>query len=64
MKRNFKIFIILIVALALLAGCQKETTSTEGPRENTSNAIEANADNQKMKKVKIPRRLLLRIKRI
>ena len=47
MKRNFKIFIILIVALALLAGCQKETTSTEGPRENTSNAIEANADNQK-----------------
>lgn len=47
MKRNFKIFIIMIVALALLAGCQKETTSAEGPRENASNAIEANTDNQK-----------------
>lgn len=47
MKRNFKIFIILIVALALLAGCQKGSTSAEGPRENASNAIEANADNQK-----------------
>lgn len=47
MKRNFKIFIIMILALALLAGCQKKTTSAEGPRENASNAIEANADNQK-----------------
>lgn len=47
MKRNFKIFIILIVALALLAGCQKGSTSAEGPRENASNAIEANADNKK-----------------
>lgn len=47
MKRNFKIFIILIVALALLAGCQKETTSAEGPRENASNASEAKADNKK-----------------
>lgn len=47
MKRNFKIFIILIVALALLAGCQKGETSAEGPRENASNAIEANADNKK-----------------
>lgn len=47
MKRNFKIFIIMIVALALLAGCQKGSTSAEGPRENASNAIEANADNQK-----------------
>lgn len=47
MKRNLKIFIIMIVALALLAGCQKGSTSAEGPRENASNAIEANADNQK-----------------
>lgn len=47
MKRNLKIFIILIVALALLAGCQKGETSAEGPRENASNAIEANADNKK-----------------
>lgn len=47
MKRNFKNFIILIVALALLAGCQKGTTSAEGPRENTSNTSEANADNKK-----------------
>ncbi|MFR7760009.1 MAG: hypothetical protein ACLU1X_03305 [Peptoniphilus grossensis] len=47
MKRNFKIFIIMIVALALLAGCQKETTSAEGPRENVSNTSEANADNKK-----------------
>lgn len=37
----------MIVALALLAGCQKGSTSAEGPRENASNAIEANADNQK-----------------
>lgn len=47
MKRNFKIFIILIVALALLAGCQKGSTSAEGPRENASKAIEAKADNKK-----------------
>ncbi|MEF3318431.1 hypothetical protein [Peptoniphilus grossensis] len=47
MKRNFKIFIIMIVALALLAGCQKGSTSAEGPRENASNTSEANADNQK-----------------
>lgn len=47
MKRNFKIFIILILALALLAGCQKKTTSAEGPRENTSNTSEAKADNKK-----------------
>lgn len=47
MKRNFKIFIIMIVALALLAGCQKETTSAEGPRENASKASEANAANKK-----------------
>lgn len=47
MKRNFKIFIIMILALALLAGCQKGETSAEGPRENASNAIEANADNKK-----------------
>lgn len=47
MKRNFKNFIIMIVALALLAGCQKETTSAEGPRENASNTSEANAANKK-----------------
>lgn len=47
MKRNFKIFIIMIVALALLAGCQKKTTSAEGPRENTSNTSEAKAANKK-----------------
>ena len=47
MKRNFKIFIILIVALALLAGCQKKTTSAEGSKENTSNTSEAKADNKK-----------------
>ena len=47
MKRNFKIFIIMIVALALLAGCQKGETSAEGPRENTSNTSEAKADNKK-----------------
>ena len=37
----------MIVALALLAGCQKETTSAEGPRENASKASEANAANKK-----------------
>ena len=37
----------MIVALALLAGCQKGSTSAEGPRKNASNAIEANADNKK-----------------
>ena len=37
----------MIVALALLAGCQKETTSAEGPRENASNTSEANAANKK-----------------
>lgn len=47
MKRNFKIFIIMIVALALLAGCQKGSTSAEKPRENTSNTSEAKADNKK-----------------
>ena len=47
MKRNFKIFIIMIVALALLAGCQKKTTSAEGSKENTSKASEAKADNKK-----------------
>lgn len=47
MKRNFKNFIIMIVAFALLAGCQKETTSAEGPRENASNTSEANAANKK-----------------
>lgn len=47
MKRNFKIFIILIVALALLAGCQKGSTSAEVPKEKTSNTSEAKADNKK-----------------
>lgn len=47
MKRNFKIFIILIVALALLVGCQKDSASEEGPKENTSNASEAKAANKK-----------------
>lgn len=47
MKRNFKIFIILILALALLAGCQNKTTSAEGPRENASNTSEVKADNKK-----------------
>lgn len=47
MKRNFKIFIIMILALALLAGCQKGKTSAEVPKENTSKASEANANNKK-----------------
>lgn len=51
MKRNFKIFIIMILALALLAGCQKGKTSAEGPRENTSNTSEANAVNKKNEEV-------------
>ena len=47
MKRNLKIFIIMILALALLAGCQKGKASSEVPKENTSKASEAKADNQK-----------------
>lgn len=47
MKRNFKIFIIMILALALLAGCQKGKTSAEVPKENTSNTSETKADNKK-----------------
>ena len=47
MKRNFKIFIIMILVLALLAGCQKGKTSAEGSKENTNNTSEAKADNKK-----------------
>lgn len=37
----------MILALALLAGCQKGKASSEVPKENTSKASEAKADNQK-----------------
>ena len=37
----------MILALALLAGCQKGETSAEGAKENTSNTSEAKADNKK-----------------
>lgn len=47
MKRNFKNFFIMILVLALLAGCQKGKTSAEGSKENTNNTSEAKADNKK-----------------
>lgn len=47
MKRNSKFFIIMILALALLAGCHKGKTSAEGSKDNANNTSEANADNKR-----------------
>ncbi|WP_019131767.1 hypothetical protein [Peptoniphilus obesi] len=47
MKRNFKNFIIFILAIVLLVGCKKGNNSSQAVNENTNNTSNMNNTNDK-----------------
>lgn len=47
MKRNFKLLLILMVAVVLFAGCQKGNTSAQVQKENTNKTSNGNNANNK-----------------